>query len=411
MRDARINLMRGGCALALAGSVTSVAAAGVIERLAGPIGSGDLITELESPAASGHAPVSPEIRIDEAAFGVMSDARLLTPRLALVARASEAARGLGGWVTDEMASRAAARATRPATWNGEEQFAAEVKYHEDFEGRSLGREWAVTHVTAMEGFTRFAGPFRNQASTVHVAVTEGQSYMLSVDICFIATRLGTPDASDLLRITVDGEVRFEERISTLVAERAALRAEDPSVDAAIFPNLIVPFRADYSIAEIVIESVAAGEMGGEMWGFDNVMIDTAPKLMASVFGTEGVRRSPGGGGGGGFSPGAGQGGGRSFGPGAFSEGPGATYDSNPGAPKYPFVDSNPFIEDPQDPLLEPTTPEIDPVITTPPHTPDKYAPPKEDEPPVDRELPPDVPAPGVLMVAPMALVLGLRRKR
>lgn len=411
MRDARSNWMRGGCAIALAGSVTSVAAAGVIERFAGPMESGDMLTQMEMAAASDRAPESPEIRIDEDAFAAMTDAHLLAPRLALAARASAAARGFGGWVTDEMAARAAARASRPATWNGEESFAAEVKYFEDFEGRSLGREWAVTHVTAMEGFSRFAGPFRNQASTVHVAVTEGQSYMLSVDICFIATRLGTPDASDLLRITVDGEIRFEEHISTLVAERAALRAEDPSVDATIFPNLIVPFRADYSIAEIVIEGVAAGEMGGEMWGFDNVMIDTTPKLMASVFGTEGVQRSPGGGGGGGFSPGAGHGGGRSFGPGAFSEGPGATYDPTAPAPKFPFIDSNPFIEDPQDPLLEPTTPEIEPVISTPPNKTDKNLPPTEDEPPVDRELPPDVPAPGVLMVAPMALVLGLRRKR
>jgi hypothetical protein len=401
--------MRSGCALALTGTTAAAAAGAVIDRAP------SATTPDHRPIAAGSAldmPISADaLRTAAGAMAALSDTITSISHAPLMARAADAANGFDGYRTTALASRAAHRGMRPATWHGGDVYAAEVKYHEDFESRSLGREWSVPQISAMTGLSRFAGPFRNQASTVNVAVTEGQSYAMSVDICFVATRLGTPDASDLLRITIDGEVRFETTIAALVAERAAQLDADPEANPHVYPNLIIPFRADYAIAEIVIESIAAGEPGGEMWGFDNVMIDTTPKLMASVFGEDGAPTTRAYGGGGGFSPGAPGTAGRSFGPGAFSEGPGGQPDPDTSLPKFPFIDSNPFVEEPRLPLEDPITPEFDPYTPSQPSDPPTDRPPTDEDPPIDRTVPPDVPTPGVLMVAPLALAMGLRRRR
>lgn len=173
---------------------------------------------------------------------------------------------------------------------GNKPEAANVRYFEDFEGDEPGREWSIDgRLSRLSEFSRFVGPLRNSTETLNLKVNPGQAYLVQFDVHFIASMLASPEASDTMQVLVDGQVMFEETFASLQDRNKETNEGLPDFDESTFRQITVPFTPQFRIAEIRFVSKATGLPGGESWGLDNVLVDTAPDPTYGEIGGGGIR--------------------------------------------------------------------------------------------------------------------------
>lgn len=163
-------------------------------------------------------------------------------------------------------------------FEGRSVIAAPTKYFQDFEDGSVAREWELTGLDDMDKFGRFAGPYRNATQTLYVKCDPDVPYVVTFDLLFIAANLGDPEASDVFKVSADGQTLLEDRFTTLRERNEKFNSDREDFDRDIYKQVSLTFTPKGNgIITIKFKCDAAGLPGGETWGLDNVHIDIAPK--------------------------------------------------------------------------------------------------------------------------------------
>jgi hypothetical protein len=167
------------------------------------------------------------------------------------------------------------RHTDPTDYRGQSVYAEAVRYVQDFEStRAADKEWEGLRVGAFDALSSIAGPFGAGGASVRVETTPGELYMVRFDLALVGARIGSPEASDTFLLEVDGAPIIERPIREYTAIASDLRTD--MSDPLVVPKILLFFEASHRITTIAFRAERAGGPGGEVWGFDNVVIDRAP---------------------------------------------------------------------------------------------------------------------------------------